>query len=148
MNDKELELIKQAMQLEDDGAEYYLAQSKQWHSKQVCDNFRQLSEEEKEHEKWLRELFDAKKSFGDQKIFSYIHVEKPKIYDWSDIQKHVDLGLKDVFKKAMDMEALAIDHYVTIREASEDHDLIHLLDVLIEWEETHYQSFKEVYESL
>lgn len=148
MNDKELELIKKAMELEDDGAEYYLAQSNQWHEKQVCDNFRRLSDEEKEHEKWLRELFESKKSFGDTKVFSYLEVDKPKIYDWSDIRKISDLGIKDVFKKAMEMESLAMTYYKGLRSEAQDEDLIHLLDILVEWEETHYQSFKEVYESM
>lgn len=148
MNDKELELIKKAMALEIDGADYYTAQSNQWHEKQVCDNFKKLSEEEKEHERWLRELFESKKSFGDQKVFSFIEVEKPKIYDWTDIKKISDLGLKDVFKKAMEMESLARDYYKEIKLQASDEDLIYLLDILIDWEESHYQTFKEVYESL
>lgn len=148
MNDKELELLKKAMMTEDDGSAYYLKQSKQWHEQQVCDNFKMLAHEEKLHSQWLRELFDKKKSFGDDKIFSYIEASPPKIYDWSDIKKISDLSIKDVFKKAMDMEEMSYNYYKAIRSSASDEDLVYLLDILIEWEMTHYKSFKEVYESL
>ncbi|MCH4890149.1 hypothetical protein EZV73_21390 [Acidaminobacter sp. JC074] len=148
MNDKELELLKKAMMNEDDGADYYFKQSQQWHEKTVCDNFIKLSEEEKLHSKWLRELFDSKKSFGDERVFSYLEVSRPKIYDWTDIKKISDLGIKDVFKKAMAMEEASYEYYKDIKASSQDKDLIQLLDILIEWELEHYKSFKEVYESM
>jgi len=148
MNDKELELLKKAMMNEDDGAEYYLAQSQQWHEKQVSENFKQLSEEESLHSKWLRELFDFKKSFGDDKIFTLTKVEKPKIYDWSDIRKISDMSIKDVFKKAMAMEEASYEYYESIKASSSDKDLIDLLDILIEWEIEHFKSFRDIYESL
>jgi len=148
MNDKELELLKKAMMNEDDGAEYYLAQSQQWHEKQVSENFKQLSEEESLHSKWLRELFDFKKSFGDEKIFTLTKVEKPRIYDWSDIRKISDMSIKDVFKKAMAMEEASYEYYESIKASSSDKDLIDLLDILIEWEIEHFKSFRDIYESL
>ncbi len=148
MNDKELELLKKAMMNEDDGAEYYLAQSQQWHEKQVSENFKQLSEEESLHSEWLRELFDFKKSFGDDKIFTLTKVEKPRIYDWSDIRKISDMGIKDVFKKAMAMEEASYEYYESIKASSSDKDLIDLLDILIEWEIEHFKSFRDIYESL
>ena len=148
MNDKELELLKKAMMNEDDGAEYYLAQSQQWHEKQVSENFKQLSEEESLHSEWLRELFDFKKSFGDDKIFTLTKVEKPRIYDWSDIRKISDMSIKDVFKKAMAMEEASYEYYESIKASSSDKDLIDLLDILIEWEIEHFKSFRDIYESL
>lgn len=148
MNDKELELIKKAMSLEDDGAAYYMQQAQQWHEKSVCDNFVQLSKEEELHAKWLRDLFESRKEFGDDRLFSMMEVNNPKIYDWTDIKKISDLGLKDVFKKAMEMEEASYKYYREIKSQSNDDTLIELLDALIEWEITHYKSFKEVYESL
>jgi len=148
MNDKELELIKKAMSLEDDGAAYYMYQSQQWHEQSVSDNFMNLSKEEELHSKWLRDLFRSRKDFGDDRLFSMIEVEKPKIYDWTDIKKISDLGLKDVFKKAMEMEEASYKYYKEIKSESQDETLIELLDALIEWEISHYKSFKEVYESL
>ncbi len=149
MNDKELELLKKAMLIEDDGAEYYMLQSKQLHEKSVCENFKILAEEETLHSKWLRELFDASKSFGDDKIMSFMKdMESPKLFDWTDVKKISDLSIKDVFKKAMDMEDASAQYYQSIKADATDAELISLLNSLIEWEIAHYKSFKEVYESM
>lgn len=149
MNDKELKLIKTAMLHEDEGADYYMLQSKQWHEAQVSENFRILSEEEQLHSKWIRELFEEKKSFGDGKLLSFMKdLESPKIFDWSDIKKISDLGVKDVFKKAMDMEEASYKYYQEVKASAEDEEMHKLLDILIGWEISHYNTLKEVYDSL
>jgi rubrerythrin len=149
MTENELELLKKAMLNEDEGAEYYLYQSKQWHEKSVCENFKMLAEEEELHSKWLRELFDSTKTFGDDRIMSFMKdIESPKLFDWTDIKRISDLSLKDVFKKAMDMEEASARYYQTMKEEATDIQLVSLLNCLIEWEISHYKSFKEVYESM
>lgn len=148
MNDHELALLKKAMMLEDDGAEYYFQQSQQWHEKQVSENFLMLSKEEALHSEWLRALFEAKRDPYDAKVLSYLDVAPPKIYDWSDIIKISDLTIKDVFKKAMAMEEASYQYYQEIKSKAEDSDLIKLLEILIEWEVSHYKSFKAVYDAL
>lgn len=149
MNDKELELIKTAMLHEDEGAEYYMLQSKQWHEAQVSENFRALAEEEKMHARWIRELFEERKSFGDAKLLSFMKEhESPKLFDWTDVKKISDLNVKDVFKKAMDMEEASYKYYQDVKASSEDPDMNSLLDILINWEISHYKSLKEVYHTL
>lgn len=149
MNDKELELIKTAMRHEDEGAAYYLEQSKQWHEAQVCENFKQLSEDEKLHSQWIRELFAERKSFGDAKLLSFLKdLESPKLFDWSDVKRISDLGIKDVFKKAMDMEALSVTFYQNMKTSTTDQSLDGLLEILIQWEKIHYRTLKEVYDTL
>lgn len=148
MNDKELELIKTAMLHEDEGADYYTLQSNQWHEASVSENFKQLAAEERLHSKWIKELFEEKKSFGDAKLLSFMkEQESPKLFDWTDIKKISDLSVKDVFKKAMDMEEASYKYYQEIKSKSEDQELHHLLDILIEWEKSHYNTLKEVYDS-
>lgn len=148
MTDKELELIKTAMLHEDEGVEYYTLQSKQWHENQVVENFKQLAEEEKLHSKWIRELFEEKKSFGDSKLLSFLKdKESPKLFDWSDVKKIPDIGIVDVFKKAMAMEEASFKYYEEVKASSEDEDLHKLLDILIKWEKSHYKTLKEVYDS-
>jgi len=149
MNDKAIELIKIAMLHEDEGADYYTLQSEQWHEAQVVENFKQLAAEERLHSQWIQELFDQRKGFGDSKVLSFMkHMESPKLYDWSDVKKISDLNAKDVFKKAMDMELKSYDFYQSIRVQSDDPVLNQLLDILIQWEMTHYESFKDIYDSL
>lgn len=149
MNDKALELIKTAMLHEDEGADYYILQSQQWHEAQVVENFKQLAEEERLHGQWIKELFEEKKTFGDGKILSFMKdLQSPRLFDWSDVKKISDYNVKDVFKKAMDMEEASYQYYEKIKDTSTDETLNHLLDLLIAWEKNHYQSFKDVYDSL
>lgn len=149
MNDKELELIKTAMLHEDEGAAYYTLQSNQWHEAQVSENFKQLAADEQLHSKWIRELFEEKKSFGDAKLLSFLKDQQsPKLFDWTDVKKISDLDVKDVFKKAMDMEEASYKYYQDIKASAEDQDMHKLLDILINWEISHYKTLKEVYDAL
>ena len=149
MTDKELELIKTAMLHEDEGAEYYTLQSKQWHENQVVENFKQLAEEERLHSRWIRELFEERKSFGDAKILSFMkEIESPKLFDWSDVKKIADFDVVAVFEKAMAMEESSYLYYQDIKDSTDDKDLITLLDILIHWEISHYNTLKEVRDTL
>ena len=149
MNDKELELIKKAMLHEDEGAAYYTKQSQQWHEAQVCENFRQLAKEESLHSQWIKELFDENKEFGDSKLFSFMSdVTSPQLFDWQGVKKISDIGIKDVFLYAMDMEQASVKFYEDIKSSSTDANMNALLDILINWEKMHYTSLKEVYDSL
>lgn len=148
MNDNELELIKTAMLHEDEGAAYYLEQSKQWHEKTVCENFRKLSEDEKLHSKWIRELFEDRKSFGDAKLLSFMKDQgSPQLFDWSDVKRISDMGIKDVFEKAMNMEKASVEFYENLKASTTDQSLDNLLDILINWEQVHYLTLKEIFDS-
>ncbi len=149
MNEEELNIIKKAMLHEDEGAAYYTLQAEQWHETSICENFRLLAEEERLHSKWIKELFDERKSFGDSKLLSFLKCqESPKLIDWSDIKKISDLSLKDVFKKAMDMEKASYNYYAEAKSKIDDKDTKALLDILIEWEMQHYTTLKKAHDSL
>lgn len=149
MKDQEIELLKKAMLLENEGAEYYLYQSTRWHEQSVCDNFKMLAEEEEIHGQWLNEYFELHKNLGDGKVMSYMKdLQTPQLLDWSDIKRISDLGIKDVFEKAMALEKASVDYYQSIKENTSDKDLHQLLDRLIQWEKNHYSSFENIYKTL
>lgn len=150
MNYDALELIKIAMLHEDEGAEYYESQAKQWHVQEVCDNFKALADEERLHSKWLQELFEAKKEHGDFKLFSFLgdSVQAPQLFNWADIKKISDMTLKDVLLKAIKMERSSYEFYESLQSKSEDKDFTDLLVLLIDWEKNHYTTLKEAYDKL
>lgn len=149
MNDKELEVMKIAMLHEDEGAEYYLLQSKQWHDAVICENFKALSDEEKLHSQWIKELFLSKKEFGDEKMMTFMKgVKGPGLFDWSSVKRISDLDKKAVFKKAMDLEEASYKYYEKIKEESSDPEVIRLLEILIDWEISHYKTFKTIYDGM
>lgn len=149
MNDKELEVMKIAMLHEDEGAQYYMLQSNQWHDAVICENFRQLAEEEKLHSQWIKDLFQSKKEFGDGKMMTFLKdVSGPGLFDWSGVKRMSNLDEKAVFKKAMDMEEASYKYYESIKDNGSDPDMIRLLDILIDWEKSHYNTFKKIYDAI
>jgi len=149
MKEEALTLIKKAMLHENEGANYYREQSRQWHEAQVVENFIKLAKEEDLHGLWLKELFEEKKDFGDSKLLSFMKdVRGPELFDWSDVKKINDYKVKDVFKKGMEMEASAFTYYENAKAFTDDFETLHLLDLLITWEKSHYNTLKSVYDAL
>lgn len=149
MNDKSLKLIKEAILHEYEGADYYTYQSKQWHTKEVANNFLAIAKEELLHAKWLVEVLEAKTEPMDKKIFTFMNdVKAPGLFDWSSIEKNGSDDIKSVFKKAMDMEKESYIYYEKAKSIETDEDVILLYDLIINWEKSHYNTFEKLYQSM
>lgn len=148
MNDASIKTIKQAILNEYDAYEFYMQQSRQWHSETIVENFVGIAREELLHAKWLLDFFNETSEVLDKKLFNVMEgVRAPGIYDWSSIKRMASESERSVFQKAMDFELKAVEHYTRVLGDAESEEEVVIIKKIIEWEKIHYQQFKKVYES-
>ncbi len=148
MKDKEKDIIKKALLLEQEGYEFYLQTAENYQDKDVKLAFKKIAREEEKHMDWLKNLY--RRMEGDEK--ATIDLEDPP--ESADIftQKRVkpltgSLALS-VFGISVKMEKAAIDYYKEAAASTESEEARELYNTLIEWEREHLKDFQSQYEML
>lgn len=145
----EISIIKQAIEHEYEGYDYYIAQSKKINSDEVSDIFRNLAEEEIMHVKWLEELLKYKYEGLSAKMLKFVdEIAPPDIFDWSEIKNFRFDDLKDAFKHIMDLEMDAVKFYDEASKNATDEPTKELFKKLSEWELSHYHMFRNKYDEI
>lgn len=151
MDKKEIQLIKQAIINEIEGAEFYkLASEKEGISEEVKNEFLYLSKEELKHIEWLKVLFDKiKNSKEDEFDLAIIDpLPSPKIFTWDKLDRKSANIAVAVFGIAIQSEKTAIEFYQNAAKNTELKKARELYSILANWEKNHLESFSKEYESL
>lgn len=150
MKKEEIYSIRQAILMEVEGYEFYKIASSQFEGEEIKKAFLQLMDEEKSHAKWLEETFEKFKEHENEK-FSLAFLEnppKPNIFDWEKLMTKTASIPLTVFGIALEMEKSSIEFYKKKKEETEDENLKKLYSVLEAWENTHYDQFDKIYNTL
>ena len=145
MTEEEVKLaIKTAIQMEQEGYNFYQKAAAQTSSEMGETVFKSLAADELLHLQVFQKIFDEKvgkeewhnlvnsgKKYADIQVF-------PK-----DLEKiegaNPETGEIDAIRIAMDSEKRAIDYYNEIKQKTTDSELIEILDEIINQEKSHYQ---------
>lgn len=145
----EISVIKQAIEHEYEGHDYYLQQSKKINSDEVSKVFRDLADEEILHVKWLEELLKCKNEGLPVKMLNFINeMAPPDIFDWKEVKNFRFDDLKETFKHIMNLELKAVEFYNEASNNATDEATKELFSQISKWELSHYQLFKNKYDEL
>lgn len=150
MNKNELDTIKQAILNEIEGYEFYKIASHEADHDLTKAAFNNLADEEMKHVEWLKELFMKMTDGSDEpfKLSGIAEPPSPQLYDWSKLDRSQASTGMSVFSIGMHMEQASIAFYQKAKEQTQNEEARKLYDVLIKWEQVHYEQFAKEYESL
>lgn len=151
MNIKELQVLKQAIINEVEGAEFYkLAASKEGISEEVKNEFLYLAEEEIKHIEWLKTLFEkVKDDKEDEFNLSIIEpLPSPRIFSWDKLDRESATIAVSVFGIAIQTETAAVEFYENAAKNTTLEKARKLYTVLASWEKLHVETFSKEYENL
>lgn len=151
MNIKELQVLKQAIINEVEGAEFYkLAASKEGISEEVKNEFLYLAEEEIKHIEWLKTLFEkVKDDKEDEFNLSIIEpLPSPRIFNWDKLDRESATIAVSVFGIAIQTETAAVEFYEKAAKNTTLEKARKLYNVLASWEKLHVETFSKEYENL
>lgn len=145
----ELYRIKQAIEHEMEGYNYYMAQSNKWNSQGVEEIFKYLAEEELMHAKWLEKLLDVRENGLSPKMLDFIDsIGAPKLFNWEKVKNFEFESMKEVLLHAMETEYASYEFYKNAKKTTTSLEAVDLYNKLSEWELSHYQLFKSKLEEI
>ena len=124
MQNKDLEIIKQAILNEVEGYEFYKIASDQVGNQESKEAFLSLAEEELKHSEYLKSLFDKIKSEEetDFKLAFLENPPSPNIFNWKKMDnQYLSLGLS-VFGVGVQMERDSIKFYEEAEKATSNEE--------------------------
>ena len=150
MENKELEVIKEAILNENEGYQVYSMAAEKIKDEEISKSFEKLADEELKHIDWLKDLY---KSIEDTKEveFSIEEISAPdkeRLFKMEKIDKENLSFALSVFSIGVKMEKEAIDYYKDAAENTESEAAKDLYERIIEWEYQHLNYFEEQYEML
>lgn len=139
----ELYRIKQAIEHEMEGYDYYTAQAGKWNYDEIEKIFKFLAEEELQHAKWLERLLEVRENGLSPKMLDFIDtIGAPKLFDWSRVKNFEFETMREVLLHAMETEYASYEFYLNAKKTTASVKAIELYNKLAEWELSHYQLFK------
>ena len=146
MDNKELNIIKQAIINEIECYEFYKLAAEQAPTKEGREAFLVLAEEELKHSKYLKELFDNIKDKNDDFKLAFLNnPPSPNIFDWDNIKTKSSSLSVTVFGIGVQMEKDSIEFYENAKKGTEYNEAKKLYDILIAWEKVHLDQFMKQY---
>ncbi len=145
----ELEILKQALQLEEEGYEFYMMASQDAENEDAKEALQELAGEEAKHKQWVLDMYE-KIAQGDGREFDFSEVKTPSpgIFKWKNVPlDNISKGLS-VMSIGVKMENSAVQFYTEAKKKTEDPDLQKLLEILIDWERQHLNDFQSRYDEL
>lgn len=147
MKKDELQIISQAILNEVEGYEFYKMASNQAGNNESKEAFLTLANEEQEHVKYLKDLFNSIKDSekDDFKLALEVSPPSPDIYNWEKVDdKYTSMALS-VFSIGIQMEKDSIVFYKDAKAKTKYPQAEKLYDLLIEWEQVHLEQFMDQY---
>ncbi|WP_291576774.1 ferritin family protein [Clostridium sp. UBA4548] len=151
MDIKELQILKQAIINEVEGAEFYkLAAAKEGIAEEVKNEFLSLAEEEVKHITWLKTLFEKiKDDKEDDFNLSIIEpLPSPRIFRWDNLDRESATIAVSVFGIAIQTEKAAVEFYENSAKNTSIKQAKELYKILASWEKQHLEIFSREYENL
>lgn len=150
MENKELEVIKEAILNENEGYQVYSMAAEKIKDEEISKSFEKLADEELKHIDWLKDLY--KSIEGTKEVeFSIEEISAPdkeRLFKMEKIDKENLSFALSVFSIGVKMEKEAIDYYKDAAENTESKAAKDLYERIIEWEYQHLNYFEEQYEML
>ncbi|MFW5786957.1 MAG: ferritin-like domain-containing protein, partial [Halanaerobiales bacterium] len=139
MNEKELDIIKQALINENEGYQFYKMAAEQSSNEEEKHSFNKLAKEELEHIDYLEELYNELSEEDENKIdaFDIKLPESPGIFQWENVSREKGSMALSVFSIGIKMEKESVDFYKKAAEKTDIEAARRLYEVLIEWEYQH-----------
>ncbi len=152
MSADELNILKKAILIEAEGEHFYQLAAEQSSNEDVKNAFLFLSEEEKQHGMWLRQLMQSLapgNHFDLKQLESDAEIKLPAIFDFSKLKGQQRNTLEiSVFHIGILMEKASLDYYRQAAEKSVNQDAQKLYVILAKWEMHHLDELEKTYDSL
>ncbi|MDQ0508031.1 Uncharacterized conserved protein [Aedoeadaptatus ivorii] len=146
----EVEILRQAMLNEVEGAEFYKLAADKFASSSTKDALLDLARQEEEHIEYLRSL--SEKIIDDSKAINYDpeklkeEVPSPGIFKWDKLDEDMVRLAVTVFSVGMNMEKDSVTFYEDAKAKVESEESKHLFDILVKWEQSHLETLRTQYE--
>lgn len=150
MDNKELEVIKEAILNENEGYQVYTMAAEKIDDQKISKSFLKLADEELKHIEWLKDLYNSFEDKKDMK-FSVDEIsapDKPRLFKMEKIDKEKLSFALSVFGIGVKMENEAIEYYKNAASNTESKKAKQLYKKIIEWEYQHLNFFQEQYDML
>jgi rubrerythrin len=148
MLNEELKVIREAIQNEVEGYEFYKLAGENSESEESKKAFMLLAEEELKHANYLKELAEKIKEGDDDFQLAFVEeVPSPDIYNWEKVEGRFTSKGMAVFGIAIQLEKASIDFYEKAMEKTKVEQAKELYKTLIKWEKVHLDQFTKEYES-
>lgn len=142
---QDLELLKQAMLNEIEGAEFYKLAAEKAPNLESKNSLLELAEEEMRHFGYLKNLAEQIAKGEDLQV-STQESDSPGIFDWGKVTG-VDLQLGvSIYSVAMQMELKSMNYYLEAKEKAQEESTKKLMGLLADWEKVHYDEFQKIYD--
>ena len=148
MSQKELEIIKDALLIENEGYQFYKMAAEQSKSKEEREAFNKLADEERKHIEYLKELYEGLDEDKEIDIFDISAPKSPGLFDWDKVNNKKGSMALSVFGIGVKFEKEAVDFYKEAVEKSDSPEAKKLYEVLIDWEKQHLNDFQKQYDLL
>lgn len=150
MNKKELEIIKKALINENEGYQFYKMAASQSNSEGEEDSFMKLANEELDHIKYLKELYEKLKGDSEKElsIFDITPPDSPEIFSWENVSREKGEMALSVFSIGIKMEKESVDFYKEAAKETDNEEAKKLYEILIDWEYQHLRDFEKQYDML
>ena len=150
MNEKEMEIIKEALINENEGYQFYKMAASQSETEGEKDSFLKLADEELKHIEYLKELYEKMKDKTDKElsIFDITPPDSPQIFNWDNVSREKGNMALSVFSIGIKMEKESVDFYKEAAEKTDNEEAKKLYNILIDWEYQHLRDFEKQYDML
>ena len=150
MNEKEIEIIKEALINENEGYQFYKMAASQSETEGEKDSFLKLADEELKHIEYLKELYEKMKDKTDKElsIFDITPPDSPQIFNWDNVSREKGNMALSVFSIGIKMEKESVDFYKEAAEKTDNEEAKKLYNILIDWEYQHLRDFEKQYDML
>lgn len=145
---QELDTIKQAIQNEVEGYEFYRMAANQAEYDESKDSFLMLADEELKHADYLKMVFEhLKNDVSDAFNLAFLsNPPSPNIYRWKKVAKESTSKAMSIFGIGMQMERDSIIFYEHARNNTTLDEIKKLYEHLIMWENIHLEQFTKQYQ--
>jgi len=160
---KDLDVIRQAILNEDEGAAFYAMAAEKTSDETLKEAYSHLKDEELEHGTWLRSLYDRLLLKGasanlEWNTLAEIMFNKdaemrkqgksPGLFSQADEKFEIAITDMAVFAAGALMERASIDFYTKASSETESEEAKKLYDVLVEWENVHLHELNTIHHDL
>ena len=149
----ELEVIRQAILNEDEGAAFYYMAAAKTDDEVLKEAYTHLKDEELKHGSWLRSLYERISKQEDSsnlewKTLGDVKGQSPRLFAQADTKFKMAITDMAVFSAGALMEEASIEFYKKASAETKSAKAKELYDILIKWENDHLHQLKIIHEAL
>ena len=146
----EVEILRQAMLNEVEGAEFYKLSADKFAPSSTKDALLDVARQEEDHIEYLKSL--SEKLIDDSRSINFDpetlkkEVPSPGIFKWDKVDEDMVRLAVTVFSVGLNMEKDSVKFYTEAKEKVESEESKKLFDILAKWEESHVETLQKQYD--